>query len=242
MYKKMLSSLLVVSTLAACSDSAVDPDVAETVLNEDVAVIAASAAIEDLEAMSTVFPGGAGAPAQAGIRDYERSRTITFYDAGGAEQEGYDPLTTASIHTTLSVEGQISGDGFEWFLSRSRDMTVTGLEGEETERTWNGTGEEDRSRTRITEGGDTRSYEMSGTLTVEDVVRGVPRAEYLYPLSGTITREVTIEVTNGPRGDETITRTVVVTFNGTRYPEMTVNGETFEVDLDATWRQRVRRT
>jgi len=241
MRNKILSSLLVAGALAACSDGGVDPDVAEAVLNADVAVIAAHAAIEDLEVMSSVFPGAAGAPARAGILDFSRSRTVTFYDVAGVEQEGYDPLTTASIRTTLSVEGQTSRNGFEWSLRRSRDMTVTGLEGEEVQRTWNGTGEEDQSRVRITAGGNTRSYELSGTLTVEGMIRGVPRTAYPYPLSGTITRDLTIEVVNGPRGDETITRTVVVTFSGTRYPQVSVNGETFELDLDATDHRRIRR-
>lgn len=241
MRSKTLLVTLVVAGLTACSDTGVDPDMAEAVLNEDIAMVAAAAAVEDLEVMSTVFPAAAGAPARAGILDYSRSRTVTFYDVEGVEQDGYDPLTTASIHTTLSVEGEVSRDGYEWSLSRSRDMTVTGLEGEETERTWNGTGEEDRSRARFSASGDTRSYEMSGTLTVDDVVRGVPRAEHPYPLSGTITRNVTVEVTNGPRGDETLTRTVVVTFDGTRYPSLTVNGEAFELDLDATGPRRVRR-
>lgn len=241
MRTKILSFSLVFAGLAACSDTGVDPQMAETVLNEDVAVVTGAAVVEDLEVMSTVFPAASGAPALAGILGYSRSRTVTFYDAQDVEQEGYDPLTTASIHTILTVEGEVSRDGYEWSLSRSRDMTVTGLEGDETERTWNGTGEEDRSRARFSASGDMRSYEMSGTLMVDDVVRGVPRAEYPYPLSGTITRNVTIEVTNGPRGDETITRSVVVTFDGTRYPELAVNGDIFELDLDATGPRRIRR-
>lgn len=241
MRHRLFASVLIMSTLTACSDAGAGPDVGEARLNEDVAMIAASAAIEDLEVMSSVFGTATAAPARASILDITISRTVTFYDGDGAVQEGYDPLTTASINTTLTVEGEISGDGFEGSISRSRDMTVTGLEGEETERTWNGTGEEDRSRARITDGGITRTYDMTGTLAVEDVVRGVPRAEHPYPLSGTITRTVTIEVTNGPRGDETITRVVVITFDGTRYPELTVNGETFEVDLDAVGQRRIRR-
>ena len=225
----------------ACDGSGVDPQVADALLNEDVAFISADAVAEDLEVMGSVFPGAQGAPAAAGILDYSRSRTVQYYDVQGAEQESYDAETTAWIHTTLTVEGSYSREGFEWSLNRSRDMTVTGLAGEETERTWNGSGEEARSRARVTDGETVRTYELSGTLDVENVVRGVPRSEYPYPLSGTITREVTVDVTNGPRGDETITRTVVVTFDGTRYAQMTVNGELFEVDLDARGRRRVQR-
>jgi hypothetical protein len=233
--------LTAVVAAVACSDSTVSPATAEAELNADVAFLSADAVAEDLEVMSTVFPAGSGsAPAAAGILDFSRSRTVEFFDTDGVEQDSYDALTTASIHTTLTVEGQAARDGFDWSLSRSRDMTVTGLEGVETQRTWNGTGEETGSRARVTVGGETRTYDLNGTLLVEDVVRGVPRASNPYPLSGTITRNVTVEVTNGPRGDETITRLVVVTFNGTRYADLTVNDESFQLDLDATGRARVR--
>ena len=87
----------------------------------------------------------------------------------------------------------------------------------------------------------TRTYDMSGTLLVEDVVRGVPRADNPWPLSGTITRDLTIEVTNGPNGDETITRLVVTTFDGTRYATLTVDGAEYQVDLTQRGRDRVRR-
>jgi hypothetical protein len=59
----------------------------------------------------------------------------------------------------------------------------------------------------------------------------VPRTDDAWPLSGTITREVTIVVVNGPDGDVTKSRTVVITFNGTNLATMTVDGETFEIDL-----------
>jgi hypothetical protein len=39
-------------------------------------------------------------------------------------------------------------------------------------------------------------------------------------------------------GTETRTREVVITFNGTQYPEMTVDGEMYEVDLEARDGQR----
>ena len=60
---------------------------------------------------------------------------------------------------------------------------------------------------------------------------GVPREDNPYPLSGTITRDMTAVIVNGPNGDETRTRHVIITFNGTQFPTMTVNGELFEVDL-----------
>ena len=78
---------------------------------------------------------------------------------------------------------------------------------------------------------------MSSTSVIENVVHPVPRTDDAWPLSGTITRNVTINVTNGPEGDVTKTRTVVIAFNGTYlatmtvYGESTVDGESFEIDL-----------
>ncbi len=72
---------------------------------------------------------------------------------------------------------------------------------------------------------------MSMTSVIEDVVHPVPRAEDAWPLSGTVTREVTINIVNGPDGDVTKSRTVVIVFNGTNLPTMTVDGESFEIDL-----------
>jgi hypothetical protein len=70
----------------------------------------------------------------------------------------------------------------------------------------------------------------------------VPRAENPWPLSGTITRVITVVITNGPNGDVTHERTVVITFNGTQFVTLTVNGEEFELDLAARLSDRgVRR-
>jgi hypothetical protein len=229
--------------LAACDDTGTEISTGDDILNDDVAALAADAVQEDLEVMNALLPvmGVAYAPVAYDVLDYPRSRTVMFYDADGEEQPAFDPLTTASIHTTLDISGEASGQDFEWSLDRTRDMWVTGLEGEETQRTWNGTGADDRSRARLVEGEVSRTYDMTGTLLVEDVVRGVPRADNPWPLSGTITRDLTIEVTNGPNGDETITRLVVITFDGTQYATLTLDGTEYEVDLTQRGRDGVHR-
>jgi hypothetical protein len=47
----------------------------------------------------------------------------------------------------------------------------------------------------------------------------------------TITRQVTVTFTGGPRDGTTVERTVTIEFNGTQFPTLTVNGQTFEFDL-----------
>ena len=208
--------------LAACSDTAGLESSSEDNLTLDVAMIAADAAIGDFGDLGRVFGGG---PHPGG------THTATFYDADGNEQEARDPLTTASIHLVIESSHEFSRDSWSGTGTRSRDLLITGLEGEETTRTVNGTGSSAVTRSRHTDADGTRTYDMSSTSVIEDVVHPVPRTDDAWPLSGTITRNVTINVINGPDGDVTKTRTVVITYNGTNLPTMTVDGEPFEVDL-----------
>lgn len=234
-------ALLAAVTLAACDDAATTPEVAVQELEDDVALLVADAVQEDLDVMNSVMPGVSGMAALAdNVQEFTRSRTVTFYDAQGEEQEAYDPLTTDAINSVVELSGQRSRDRVAFTVERFRDLWVSGLEGEETERTWNGEGTEDRSRARIEDGSTVRSYTFSGSFVIEDVVRGVPRAENPWPLSGTITRSLTIEVTTED-GSRTVNREVVVTFNGTSTATMTVNGQVYDLDLASRARDRVQR-
>lgn len=230
------------AALWACDDAGTGVEgLDDALVNEDVALIAAEAADEDLSAMTEMFDiGPLGMPGERKM-ELVRSRTVDHYDAAGELQEGYDALTTASIHSVLEVEGSAERMEMEMSLARTRDIWVTGLEGEETARTANGTGTEARSRARMSDENGDRSYTMSGTVLIEDVVHGVPREEFPWPLSGTITREVQVEKTGGPDGDRSFSKTVVITFNGESVVTMTVDGESFELDLEERSRDRVRR-
>ncbi len=212
--------------LAACSDTA-GPDAVEDSLTLDVAMIAADAAIDEFGDIGLLFGSGT----------FPAPHTATFYDADGNEQAAQDPITTASIHLLVESTHEFSRDSWSATGTRSRDLWITGLEGEETSRTVNGTGSSNVTRSQHTDTDGTRTYEMSSTSVIEDVVHPVPRTDDAWPLSGTITRDVTITVVGGPDGDVTRSRTVVIIFNGTNlvtmtvYVESTVDGESFEVDL-----------
>ncbi len=232
-------ALLSTFALAACND-ANGPSELDQAIDEDVAIVAADAVLEDLQQMFISL----GSQAASGVsfdvpRDF--SRTVSFFDAAGNQQDAYDPLTTASIHMLIEMSGAGERDGWVATIVRSRDVTVSGLEGEETERTWNGTSSTDVTRSQHTDENGTRTYDMSGVGTIEDVVRGVPRDENPWPLSGTITRSITVVITNGPDGDATHERTVVVTFKGTQFATLTVNGQEFEFDLAARQSDRAVR-
>jgi hypothetical protein len=74
---------------------------------------------------------------------------------------------------------------------------------------------------------------MFGTSSIENVVHGVPIEDNPYPLSGSITRDMTVLIIGGKNDGETHSRLAVITFNGTQFATVTVNGETYEIDLAA---------
>ncbi|MEO5797996.1 MAG: hypothetical protein ABIZ70_05290 [Gemmatimonadales bacterium] len=162
------------------------------------------------------------------------NRTVTLLDALGATQTAYDELTTASIHIVASVAGDITHGPWTATVARNRDFTITGLAGTETSRTVNGTGTENVSRSRLTEGGETRSYTVTGNSALANVVYPVrtPGVDP-WPLSGTVTRTLVMTRSSGPNAGEAVTRTIVITFDGTSTPPATVNGLAFTLDLAA---------
>ena len=76
-------------------------------------------------------------------------------------------------------------------------------------------------------GFDPDSMVVVTSTTVADVVLPYPLGEETWPISGTITRHEAI--TAGPRGDEE--RESILTYNGTRYATLTIDGETQTIDL-----------
>jgi hypothetical protein len=235
--------------LVGCDDAGTTLDADLGDLDLAVATVAAEATLDDVESM-TIESVGLLAPGLAGIQgpqgklapgdDLERSRVVTFYDEGGAVMDEFDPLLTERVEIDVDIEGSLERPMWTGQVERHRDIIVSGLLGDETERTWNGTGSDEHSAVRVLDEGDMeRSFE--GQATIEDVVVAVPRSENPWPISGTITRHVEVTVVNGPQGDLTRERTVVVTFDGTQYPTMTVNGEEFEIDLADRQGHRPRR-
>ena len=231
----MILGLLVV---AACTDVSGPASPTDRLLNRDVAMVAADAALEDLSDLVELMMASAlAASTETTDRSSTRTRTVSYYDADGNEQDSHDPLTTASIHVVIEGSFEASrGAGWTASGTRARDLMITGLEGENITRTTNGTGAGTRTKSRHTDDDGVRTYDMTATSVIDNVVhevrgRGVARDRDAYPLSGTITRDINVSVTGGGRADRTKHREVVITFNGTNLVTMTVNGEAFEVDL-----------
>lgn len=229
-----------VTAVAACGDS-IAPDALDQLINEDAAMVAADAVLEDLVQMGIVVGAASIDGGMSMQAPHTMSRVVTFYDENGGEQDAYDPDLTASMHIVVEVSGAVEREGWSATIERVRDLTVSGLLGQEETRTWNGTGSGTISHSHHDDANGDRTYEMESSSVIADVVRAVHRFENPWPLSGTITRTISVTITNGPNGDETRSRTVVIEFNGTQYATMTVGDETFEVDLAAREGHRAHR-
>ncbi|MDA0313163.1 MAG: hypothetical protein O2992_13730 [Gemmatimonadetes bacterium] len=241
-------ALALALALGACADTTGLDSFSDEILY-DMAIVAADATIEDVNSWAQPMgfarglselrgiPGMGGSGVPRGMPGGHKgiggalsgTREATFFDASGSVQDAYDAETTAMIHFVSEVGGDVSRDNWSATLARGRDMTVTGLAGTETHRTFNGSGSEDVSRSRHTEEGD-RAYAMSGSFTYADVVTPIPGSDPKYPTSGTITRNMTATRT-GTDGSETRTVAMMITFDGDETASITVNGETMEIDL-----------
>jgi len=257
---------LSLAALAACGEGATDPSL-ETVptLNADVATAMADGVAEDVQVMRDLtlglrtglifLPTAAlppeGCPFNAATGWHEcQPRTVgpltiarqyAFYNAGGTAQQEYDADQTASIRVKRSVDGEMARDTDRGSVSgevhHDRDLTVSGLQGNEQRRTWNGTGHSEISRTHVVDDRGSRAYQMEADVVVKDVVVPHPNNEDRdpWPLSGTITSHVTGSVTLPSGETRSFERTVVVTFDGTQFAHATVNGTggsgAFDIDL-----------
>lgn len=236
--KPLALMFAVVFGAAACEDGVTEaPAVDEEAVLLDAALMAADGMFQDLNIMQTpaTLAGlGNGSSAAAnieieGTRSF--SKTVTFFDAAGNEQAAYDRDLTASMHVEAELERDVTHTFWSASIDRERDVWVTGLEGTEAQRTWNGTTEAEVDRSRHPDGGTVRTYDMESSGVIENVVRAVPRKDNPYPISGTITRTIHAVITTDGVS-ETKDLVVVITFDGDNTATMTVDGETYEINLD----------
>lgn len=233
---------------AGACDESTSPDDLDDEMVYDAALLAADATVEEVNMWGeTLGFGAAPAPSRYGndgivaavgrpggmgswAGEFSGTRSRTCYDAEGVAQEQCDDLLTESIHFLRDIEGTVTRGPFTAEVSRERDMTVSGLLGEETERTWNGSGESTTARSGVLDDGRERSHTVEGTFSYEDVVVPIPGSDPRWPTSGTITRTMTA---TRVLGDETVVREVdvVITFDGSQYASAVVNGEEMEIDL-----------
>jgi hypothetical protein len=250
---------MVVAGAAACSDStAPAAGVTESMLTRDVANDAADATAQDLAQMAgmellmgmplasspmrstaafrncTWNAGGLvfECPSITTPEGLTVSRMIGIY-SGGISQQSYDSLATDSLFFGAWVSGTLAETDRTAWLKHARLMMVTGLTGAETERTWRGEGSRDDSA-HVNTDNVARTTRILSQDKINDVVYKLPRAEFPFPQSGTITHDVTVSSTT-PNGTEATNRQgarhVTITFNGTRTASVMVDTTDCSLDL-----------
>ncbi len=227
---------------SACSDTTA-PDALDDQLLSDLAVVAADATLEDITLMGAGFHFDL--PAMGGMGDgpgllgghggiggtWSGTRSVTFFDADGNEQPGYDELSTAEIHVEMELAGERTREWWSATIARTRSMVISGLAGEETTRQLDGSGTETVARSRHLDDGSERTHDITGEFTYEGVVVPIPGSEPRWPLAGTIARTMHVSVTNGLEGDVERDVVIVITFDGDETATAVINGETVEIDL-----------
>jgi len=156
--------------------------------------------------------------ADAGPDGFTHVRAYRFLDASGAAEAAYDSLLTAAIEIHSEVSGVATHDGTTTSLASERHVTMGGLAGVESARTLNGGGTSYRRDSSATAVRWARS-----TTAVDQVLVPAPFRFESWPLSGTLM--TTFETSDG------LSRTGVITFNGTRYVTLVVGSESRVVDL-----------
>src|SRR5205085_9557298 len=109
-------------------------------------------------------------------------------------------------------------DGHTVSLEAQRSLSATGLAGDETSRTVNGHG------TSMHRDSSTAGVRWArSTTSVDAVVFPAPFARDSWPRSGMLTTSV--------ESDAGVSHVSVITFNGTQFVPMVVDGQTVTIDL-----------
>ena len=256
-----LIALALAAGLAACADSTAPRNsVTDAQLTIDAAGDAGDATVLDLsqmigsEAQAGVAPASAatllGFSSQTATCTYSPGvgrflcptvttpeglsldRSYAVY-AGGTAQSSYSASATDSINFQTLLTGALVRDVRSAWINHTRTMTVSGLAGTETQRTWNGTGVRSDSA-HVTENSVARRSKFHSVDVISNVVFRLPRSANPYPQSGSITHDITVSATidrAGGQNTRTATRHVVVTFNGTSTAAMTIGTRSCTIDL-----------
>jgi hypothetical protein len=163
------------------------------------------------------------------------SRSFAFYNAQGNTVQTYDAATVESVNFQAQIDGNFQRD-IVWSagVHRTRNVTVSGLISMSPQRKWNGTGTGADTVMHIGLDG-IRSLAGTATETVSNVVMPGKDAASQIPLSGSIS--LAVAYTASLQGvtasvSKEVSRTIVVTFNGTQTATLQIGTLTCQLHLD----------
>jgi len=152
------------------------------------------------------------------------TRSFSYLDASGAEQQAFDTATTNTVNAQTTVTGiRVHHEAADTSTVNSKsDITVAGLASGSGERTVNGTA----SGTENTVGTNEDGVHFTATRIAGDTVSGViipiQNGRRTYPTAGTIVRSMQATVTLSGQTPTTSSRREVITFDGTSTAQITV--------------------
>lgn len=160
------------------------------------------------------------------------TRTFTFFNAAGAPMPSFIAGTTASVRAVITADVRRTRDSTYVSVSRTRsDHVLSGLLGDR--RIWNGTAASTDTSTHR-EGASVRTYIGTAADTTVAVTFLADRSVNKYPLSGTTIRVINYvkTFTGHEAGTLSVTRRIVVTYNGTSSAVMRIGSHTCTLNLE----------
>lgn len=246
--------------LSGCSDNPTSPE--STLTQQDADLIAAQLATSlsssdggamveiDAARDRAVSPAAGGFPTTASAEttfwsgDVNYTLTVTFYDAGGTELPGWDP-TAVRMAVSARATGTFTSPQCTTSVAHSALHDVTGIEQTSDRLTFTGDAQ-DTLEADFTdlEPSSIETLDWRSATDWEDVVALKNTSANPYPLSGRLVWTAVADALFQPRlGQQVLAHhevTAWVTFNGTRYPEIVVDGTYhYRADLETGTAQRV---
>ena len=154
---------------------------------------------------------------------------FALYDASKNPQSAYDDVTTTSATVWYWAWGTLVNPPGGATIDRQRTLTVDNLQSGASERVFGGGGTDVSNGTLPDDA--TKTFVLHDTTTAAGVAVGVPFSANVWPLRGTLTTNSQLDIAQGGSTISTTHRRVVITFNGTQFVPMDVDGTVYTLDL-----------
>jgi hypothetical protein len=161
--------------------------------------------------------------------------SIKFFDASGNPQQMFVPGSTARAEIMARARGSLSTAEHQASVGVYRLLDVRGLLPDETELLVNGAANDTADASfEASDGSASRSYHFLGRGALVDVRQLKDERVNPYPLGGQARWNVNVDAfaddAEGPR-EAHYQASVVITFNGTRHPEIEIS-ESYRYSMD----------